>query len=279
MIRRNWLPLAVLMLVMACPAVIWAADEVRDGAKFNNAASGYTGYVRGVVSGRVDSAVTVLPAVVLPMPMTVGGIVRADTSSKAFTFDASGNLFNQDSYRDRDLWLDVPLVMSAPGDTMSLPQVAANWRTDSTTTSIYTAPYGRVFLSIEVSPGASWAATTWVKLAILVKQGRGAAQDSTYMTFLPSHANVPDSTQFQYGNIGALGTAIAPHSSEFQVIVPMADGGNSGCVIELTDRFGMPYHGPYTSIRARFIGSSVAMGAAATAPWYKFTFRLLGRPF
>ena len=85
MSRRSWLPLAVVLLVMACSTVGWAGDEVRDGAKFNRPASGITLYKTRTLTGVVDSAVTTYPAQVLPLPITVGGVVRSDTSSKALT--------------------------------------------------------------------------------------------------------------------------------------------------------------------------------------------------
>ena len=102
MSRRSWLPLAVVLLVMACSALGWAGDEVRDGAKFNRPASGITLYKTRTLTGVVDSAVTTYPAQVLPLPITVGGVVRSDTSSKALTLTTSGALQTTQMNRPND---------------------------------------------------------------------------------------------------------------------------------------------------------------------------------
>ena len=152
MSRRSWLPLAVVLLVMACSAVGWAGDEVRDGAKFNNPATGRVIFVKrwvdstdtstGVVAGRIDSAVIVFPAKVLPLPLTIGGVVRADTSSKTLTLTSAGSLINDDASRDRDfkIW------------TTPVSDTVSTWTPDSTVSGpFYTAQMARMWLRVQVT--------------------------------------------------------------------------------------------------------------------------------
>ena len=95
--RRSWpLLVAVALAVFASVDIARAETQVADGQKLNPPASGVVHWTRrsvdstGTSAGRVDSAVIVYPARIPGTPSLVGGIYRADTSSRVLTMTSSG---------------------------------------------------------------------------------------------------------------------------------------------------------------------------------------------
>ena len=102
--RRSWpLLVAVALAVFASVDIARAETQVADGQKLNPPASGVVHWTRrsvdstGTTAGRVDSAVIVYPARIPGTPSLVGGIYRADTSSRAFSMTSDGCLLTSET--------------------------------------------------------------------------------------------------------------------------------------------------------------------------------------
>jgi hypothetical protein len=236
MSRRSWLPLAAVMLAMCCASVAHAWDMILADTSTTN-----TRY--------------------------------QNTRSGAYG-DSVGAAWSTERYKDRDLWLGSTTNPStAFGDSITEFGVG-----DSTATPIYTAPYGRLFLHIKLAPGAASNAgtCTWVRLAISVRAGYGAALDSTFVPLL----KLVDSL-----GVKRYGTTVAPTTTtaggtEFYVDVPVQNStvASFGGMVEIPSG-ALPSWCPYTFVKIRAIAASAASSVTAAANFWWLSARLIGRPF
>ena len=231
------------------------ADTAADGQKLSIAPTGSGGSTHA------------------PVPVLVGGMFT-DTTSRVFRTTTEGWLSTSEANKDRDLWLGSPAnPTTAFGDSITEFGVG-----DSTATPIYTAPYGRLFLHIKLAPGAASNAgtCTWVRLAISVRAGYGAALDSTFVPLL----KITDSLGVKkYGTTVAPTTATAG-GTEFYVDVPVQNStvASFGGMVEIPSG-ALPSWCPYTFVKIRAIAASAASSVTAAANFWWLSARLIGRPF
>lgn len=274
--------LLLAALAVLCGAQAWAdADQVRDGADFNtpNCARHYirrTVDSTGTKAGRLDSAVVICAPQVMPTPMTVGGVYRPDTTSRALSLDSDGNLKAVDPFRDRDNWSLLATVSDTvnSGTGLGVRQFAQlKWTAESTTV----APafqYRRLWLALRVIP-AGGDTTNKVYLAVQVRGHTSAIDDSVntfawygWATTGASAVTVADSIgQFFKGThpVQASGNPqVAGPSEKLFVFQPgMGYGGilSQGAIFSwpngiwtpLVDQRGVWFGAPYVSVRVRML--------------------------
>lgn len=278
--------LLLAALAVLCGAQAWAdADQVRDGADFNtpNCARHYirrTVDSTGTKAGRIDSAVVICAPQVMPTPMTVGGVYRPDTTSRALSLDANGNIYNQDASRDRDNNLTFAniVALGTPAGTSALAGGAAD---SSAVLDTHAMRLGT--LLIRAYPATSSSAvdtSTTVRLIFSVRTHLAGASDSMSVFNIYHYGEVPvmnaTSLVADTSVIGHIYNAVpitavlatpSPQtawSGEFTVLVSRSRNGMNqltlgshkfqypaGIAIPLSSLFGRDVYSAFTSVRVR----------------------------
>lgn len=290
MSRRHWPPMVAVVLASLAVllAELPAAAQVRDGVKFNPAASGIRTYVRrsvdstGTTAGKVDSAVLILPAQSMPMLQAVGGMYAADTTGRVLRFDASGNLLSSEANKDRDNW-SIP-TGGIINDTMSVAALA-NGRVSSQSSNLgfcaestLVLPCGQyrhftLFMRAIPIGAATSDTSSMIRVAVEIRKHTTNLAD-TSSTFVwmswepPAGTNAPtgpDSLGHTYAGvtIGSTPGTVALYPGEHEFIFDPRRRGDrntdyffgppDGIAVDLVDAHGQWFWAPYMSVRIRVL--------------------------
>lgn len=228
MILKRW---TAVVLLLAVPASLSAQIVVNDGQSTRQQMQG----------------------------MGVGGIVRADSTFKLLTFDASGNLMTNlgtAAYTDfRD------------GSTAIIDDTTGVGMADSSVV-INMGKYRLHALAIKVDPGAG-AATPFSRCAISVRFHLNSQSDSASIFPIPLRrpvvaAGTVDSLPL-WARLSVPPTSVAFSDREAVFIVQRDDLATSKwgmwgtTYLSVADQFGQPLWAPYVSVRIRQLGGSGVM--------------------
>jgi hypothetical protein len=243
MSRRSWLPLAVVLLVMACSATAWAEGDI------------------------------------ISAPTRFQSLRWQNARNGAIT-DSSGNALETEAFKDRDLWLNSSLtdidtvsvgngcdstataIYTAPYGRLFLHIKCRQGSAAVATAGVIT--WAR--LAIEVDPSYDIIADSTSAVPLL---SQSSPIDSLFTSIGGTTAGTaalrhPWEFLVTLTNPAALATKW---------------GSPFGGYFELANaRSGMPYWAPYTKIRVRLVETNLATTLSNPAI-VKLNMRLVGRPF
>ena len=239
---RTWMALGLLI---AAPAVVFAQAVVQDGSSFRQNLQG----------------------------QAIGGILRADSTFKLFTMDATGNLSMLDAFPNRTanvIW------SNAINDTISPPAtpnaLVMAWSAESTAT-LDVSTLHTIGLFFRFIPGAPIDSTATSRFAIQIRAHPVSSQDSA-STFIWRGFN----SSYSGTGTDSVGHALAAFvqqqtdvtsRGEFVLQFPHRHysgasqiplSGQTGTYIVLTTKGGEPFWAPYMSIRVRLMTPSTSAG-------------------
>jgi hypothetical protein len=194
-------------------------------------------------------------------PMLMGGVVRADTTSKALTMDADGNLKMvnaapiQSQFRDGSVAVINSAIAALSADSSAVISMGA---------------YRLYGLAIRMTVNPSLTA----RLAVQIRFHLNAQSDS--------------SSIFPFGGMAftgaavdtsGYGTTVSPTTtlvgrSEFLVnltsdgLAASSFGNPPNIYIDLRDRVGLPIWAPYISVRVRVLSVTTALAAGVPIKVY-----------
>lgn len=272
MSRRSWwLLMAAVVVLCASFQSVRAADEVRSGTKFNPAKSGQRVYVRRTVdstgaggfvhqAGRVDSAVIIGPFQSMPVPVTVGGVYAADTSSRAMNMDGNGNPIVTLSNAPQDYELISANFLSSLFLNAGGTQITGTVTVDSSL-AVDTGGYSRLALLIEPTLDDS---ATCAAIGFKVRVGINNGTDSTSVYTVPMRSSFAGASTIGVAdslgslcdvNQALLATDSTAAANE-RVLMVYGNGkwfGPRNQIVYLTDRNNQPITGPYISVAWRIL--------------------------
>lgn len=289
-------------------------SEVRDGQKFNPAASGQRLYIRRTVdsteasgfvhqAGRVDSAVIVYPPQVLPVPMLAGGVYRSDTSSRAFHTDNDGTLYTLEEFplSDQNFIFQNIITDCATCSHLALSYDGTGLLGTSADSSAILDTHrmrlGTLLLDLGIEYTTAVDTTTEIALIVQVRTHLSATASDSAGTFplymygqngLGASAAAIDTAAFGHLQIGSAGT---PWSGEFTVYYSAKRRGvynqwdlngrsfyfPGTIAIPLSSIWGRDVYSPYTSVRIRDAGVRLSGGLQTTRK-LKAIVHLVGTP-
>ncbi len=231
---RSWLAIAVLL---ALPVSAWSQVVVNDGA-----------------STRQQTGTLV-----------VGGILRADTTGRALTFDSDGNLLTKEQ---------APLTTANAIHSSIISASLAAAAADSSDV-ITVRGLRHMKLLIKAVPGGTGAQGTIVKMAVQVRTHLNGVADSSStfaeypLTMIATLNSATAADTLSLGHL-AIGSATVPWSGEFLVqtnnnrnapgnaVAAILFHYPNGAAISLDNVYGRDFWADYLSVRVRNIHASVA---------------------